>query len=39
VSCSKLELYIYNIVLKAFLFKILGDYRVRIRDSYIEGKL
>jgi hypothetical protein len=32
-------LYISNVALKALLFKILGDYRVRIRDSYIKGKL
>ena len=39
VSYSKLGLYISNAALKALLFKILGDYRVRVRDSYVEGKL
>jgi len=39
VSYSKLRLYISNAALKALLFKILGDYRVGIRDSCVEGKL
>ena len=39
VSYSKLGLYISNAALKALLLKILGDYRVGTRDSYIEGKL
>ena len=39
MSYSKPGLYISNAALKALLLKILGDYRVRIRDSYVEGKL
>ena len=39
VSYSKLGLYISNTALKALLFKILGNYRVEIRDFYVEGKL
>ena len=39
VSYSKPGLCISNIILKALLLKILGDYKVGIRDSYIKGKL
>jgi hypothetical protein len=39
VSYSKLGLYISNTALKALLLKILGDYRIKIRDSYVEEKL
>jgi hypothetical protein len=39
VSYSKPGLYISNIVLKALLFKILGDCKVGIRDFYIKRKL
>jgi hypothetical protein len=39
ISKPRIGLYISNAALKALLLKILGNYKVRIRDSCVKGKL